>query len=208
MFKGMMQRIGLLLLLLLINFSSLTAQNSSVIGKEVNDFSLRKTNGQFVALHDYADAKGFIIVFTCNHCPFAKLYTKRLNGLHGQFAEKGVPVLAINAMDSVQYEAETFTHMQEKAKQEKYKFPYLQDATQMVGKLFGAQHTPQAFVIWKTKNGKYQIRYSGAIDDNGENPRKAIPYIANAVAQLLEGKEVSTPETPSFGCRIFYRKLP
>jgi hypothetical protein len=76
---------------------------------------------------------------------------------------------------------------------------------QTVGKDFKAEHTPHAFVIWK-ENNQWIIKYSGAIDDNGEHPEKANPYIANAVDDLLHGKPVKMPETQSFGCAIFYRK--
>ena len=94
--------------------------------------------------------------------------------------------------------------MQRKAKAEKFNFPYLQDADQEVGKMFGAEHTPQAFVIWK-ENGSYTVKYEGAIDDNGDDAAKATPFVANAVEELLAGKAVSNPRTESFGCRIFYR---
>ena len=82
---------------------------------------------------------------------------------------------------------------------------YLQDASQSVVKLFGANHTPQAFIIWR-ENNKWLIKYNGAIDDNGQHPEKAIPYVAQALRQLLAGKPVLQPKTESFGCRIMLRK--
>ena len=108
-------------------------------------------------------------------------------------------------MDTLVYEEESFELMQKKAKTEKLNFPYLFDVMQSVGKNFGAEHTPQAYVIWK-ENNKWVIKYSGAVDDNGEHPEKATPFIGNAVDDLLSNKPVSKPETQSFGCRIFYRK--
>ena len=171
----------------------------------VETFTLRNVDGKMVSLDEFPEAKGFIVVFTCNHCPFAKLYPSRFNQLNSTYGPKGVPLLAVNSMDSVLYEEESFVWMQRKAKAEKYNFPYLQDADQTVGKHFGAAHTPEAFIIWK-ENGKYVIKYEGAIDDNGEDASKALPFVANAVDQLLAGKTVSNPKTDSFGCRIFYRK--
>ena len=173
--------------------------------KTVKAFALRNIDNKMVGLEQYKNAKGFIVIFTCNHCPFAKLYTKRLNQLNRKYMKKGVPLLAVNTMDSLLYKEETFEMMQEMAKKEKYNFPYLQDATQAVGKDFNAEHTPKAYVIWKEENS-WVIKYEGAIDNDGENPRKAKSYIAEATDQLLKGQLVTLPKTESFGCRIFYRK--
>jgi peroxiredoxin len=154
---------------------------------------------------DYKNAKGFIVIFTCNHCPFAKLYTKRMNDLNSKFSKLDVPLLAINSMDTMLYEDETFGLMQEKAKKEKFNFPYLHDDSQFVGKQFDAEHTPMAFVVWKVEN-RWLIKYKGAIDDNGEHPKLAKPFVENAVNDLLQNKNVSNPVTESFGCRIFFRE--
>src|SRR5690242_10587667 len=115
----------------------------------VTNFSLRNVDGKSTLLADYPDAKGFIVVFTCNHCPFAKLYPERLNDLAKKYTSKGVPLLAISSTDTVQYEEDGFVEMVKLAKQGKYKYPYLQDADQSVAKSFHAQKTPHAFVIWK-----------------------------------------------------------
>ena len=177
----------------------------SVFGGQIVDFSLKNVDNAAISLSQFKDAKGFIIVFTCNHCPFAKLYSQRYNDLNEKYKALGVPLIAINSMDSLVYEEESFDEMQLKAQSEKFNFPYLQDGSQCVGKNFNAEHTPQAYVIWK-ENDKWVIKYSGSVDDNGENPKKATPFIANAVNELLKNKAVSEPITESFGCRIFYRK--
>lgn len=195
----------MLVCIILVSFKYNILSNTSVIGKCVNDFRLKNVDNNFVSLSKIKGAKGFIIVFTCNHCPFAKLYTNRFNELNNRFKPLGVPLIAINSMDSLLYKEETFNLMKERAEKEKYNFLYLQDPSQIVGKDFGAKHTPQAYVIWR-ENNKWAIKYSGAIDDDGENPSKAHPFIANAVNDLLSGKKVTNPETESFGCRIFYRK--
>ncbi len=174
--------------------------------KEIQNFSLRNVNGQFIGLNDYPNAKGFVVIFTCNHCPFAKLYSERLNFIDAKYKPLGIPLLAINAMDSVVYEEETFDLMRERAKTEKFTFPYLQDAAQIVGKDFQAEHTPQAYIIWKEKNNTFHIKYAGAIDDNGQVPEKATPYIPNALDELLQGKSVTHSKTKSVGCAIYYRK--
>ncbi len=195
----------LFLVLILTGFTVLKENENSDFGRIIQEFELKNTDNKTLKLSDFNGAKGFIIVFTCNHCPFAKLYPQRFNDLNEKYKKLGVPLLAINSMDTVMYEEESFEMMQEKAKKEKFTFPYLYDPFQTVAKMFKAEHTPQAFVIWKERNA-YIIKYQGAIDDNGEHPELATPYIKNAVDELLQGKNVSLPKTQSFGCRIFYRK--
>jgi peroxiredoxin len=173
--------------------------------KIIPDFTLKNVDGNMLSTADYSDAKGFIVIFTCNHCPFAKLYSKRMNDMHTKFSKQNVPLLAINSMDTLVYEDESYKMMQQKAKQEKFNFPYLYDPSQQVGKAFGADHTPMAYVIWK-ENNQWVIKYKGAIDDNGEHPKLAKPFIDNALKELLSNQKVILPETTSFGCRIFYRK--
>jgi len=108
-------------------------------------------------------------------------------------------------MDTAVYEEESFDLMRAKAMREKTNFPYLYDVTQSVGKSFGADHTPHAFILWK-ENEQWIIKYAGAIDDNGEHAELANSYIENALTELLSNKAISNAETASFGCRIYYRK--
>ncbi len=173
--------------------------------KVIKDFSLQNVNGTIFSLKEQLAAKGFMVVFTCNHCPFAKLYPARLNALNTKYKPLGVPLIAVNSMDTLVYEEESFAQMQNKAKEEHFNFPYLYDAMQIVGKNFDAEHTPQAYLIWK-ENNQWVIKYSGAIDDNGEHPELATSFIANAAEDLLHNRAVAKPVTESFGCRIIYRK--
>ena len=179
---------------------------ATINNKQVGDFSLKNVNGKNVSLKDYPDAKGFIIVFTCNHCPFAKLYYKRLNELNTEFAAKGVPLIAISSTDTISYEEDTFPENVKKAEEQHFNFPYLYDGAQKVAKAFAAQKTPHAYVIWKV-GGKWVIKYNGAIDDNGAHPELVHnAYVANAVNELLASKEVTTSEIKSIGCQINFRK--
>jgi peroxiredoxin len=170
----------------------------------IQDFSLKNVDNKMISTKAFPDAKGFIVVFICNECPFAKLYSKRLNELSTKYTSLNVPLIAINSMDTLVYEDESFKDMQLKAKNDKFKFPYLHDVDQLVAKNFDAQHTPSAFIIWKEQN-QWVIKYKGAIDDNGQNPSIAIPYVTNNVDALLKNQPVILNETLSFGCRIFYR---
>lgn len=171
----------------------------------VNDFSLLNVDGRQVSLSQYTGAKGFIVVFTCNHCPFAKLYPPRLNELNTRFAPLGVPVIAISPTDTAIYEEDTYANMVAKAQAEGYEFPYLQDATQEVARNFGAQKTPHAYVIWR-EGGQWVVKYNGAIDNNGAAPQRVTrPFVAEAVQALLAGRPVRDAETLTIGCAIRYR---
>ena len=168
-------------------------------------FNLPNVDGQRVALEQFKDAKGLMVVFTCNHCPFAKLYPARLNALNKKYKDKGVPLIAVSSTDSVQYEEDDFAHMVQYAQKEKFTFPYLYDREQTVAKKYKAQKTPHAFLIWKV-NGVYKIVYEGAIDDNGMHANQVKQaYLADAVENMLAGKKVETPSTKSVGCQIYFR---
>lgn len=202
----MKKAIGVFLLLFVaFGASSFRGVPASLLGNTVSDFRLKDTNGRTFSLNGTAGAKGFIVVFTCNHCPFAKLYPERLNALSKKYSALGVPLIAVNSMDTLVYEDETLAKMKERAAAEHYDFPYLQDPLQNVARDFKANRTPHAFVIWK-ENNSWVIRYAGAIDNNGKEPEKATPYLANAVDELLAGKTVKTGETASIGCTIYFRK--
>lgn len=176
--------------------------------KSISNFKLKSaTTNKWVSLSDYKDAKGFIIIFTSNKCPMAKFYSQRLNQMYGKYKKIGVPLIAINSMDTLAYAEESFHRMQLKVKKENLNFPYLQDKMQNVAKDFNAINTPQAFVVWKVK-GKYIIKYEGAIDDNaGDLEKVKNHYLTDAIDELLQGNEVKIVKSESFGCRIFYRGI-
>ena len=178
----------------------------SIPTKAQFDFSLKNVDGKTVSLSDNPNAKGYIIVFTCNHCPFAKLYPKRLNQLNKKYFSLGVPLIAISSTDTIMYAEDCYDKMIAKAKSGKYNFPYLYDSAQSVAKNYNAERTPQAFVIWK-ENDKWVVKYKGAIDDNGAEPKLVNEnYVANAVDELLEGNQVKQPIIGSVGCKINFRK--
>ncbi len=184
-------------------FVSFSFPNETEI--QIKNFRLKNVDNKWISLSQFKDAHGFVIVFTCNKCPMAKLYIKRLNKINDQYKKRGVYLLAINAMDTLVYAEESFKLMQKKAKNEKMTVPYLQDKKQSVAKQFKATYTPQAFIIWKNKNNKFGIKYQGAIDDNASEPDKATNLLTNTIDELLMGKPVTHSKTESFGCRIFYR---
>jgi peroxiredoxin len=195
----------LILSFLAVFISSFTVNSSSPTEKIIKNFTLKATNNQKISLLSYKNAKGFIIVFTCNKCPMAKLYSERLNNLNIKFKSKGIYLLAINSMDTVAYKEENFALMQKKVNKEKLNFPYLQDKSQKVAKQFGASCTPQSFVIIKNYLGQWIVKYEGSIDNSALEPNKANNYLEKAVDELLQKKQLSNPFTKAVGCKIFYR---
>ncbi len=175
------------------------------IGDAIADFKLKNINGKMVSLSDFSSAKGFIVVFTSNHCPFSKSYEDRVIALDNKYASQGFPVIAINPNDPEAYEEDSFANMQARAKEKGYPYPYLADDTQAVSKLFGAMRTPQIYVL-KKEGGKVILTYLGAIDDNAQDPSGVTKrYVEDAVNNLLTGKPVVTTTTKAVGCAIKWK---
>ncbi len=172
------------------------------VGDVATDFSLKNINGKKVSLKDFKSAKGFIVVFTCNHCPYAQAYEDRVLALDKKFKAKGYPIIAINPNNPDKVAEDSFENMQKRAKEKKYSFPYLLDEGQKIYPQYGATKTPHVYVLQKTANGNV-VKYIGAIDDNYEDGKLAKKhYVEDAVNALLAGKEVPVKETKAIGCSI------
>ncbi len=193
------------LILTCISFMGL-AQGYKV-GDEVKDFNLLNIDGTKKSLiTDDDKLKGYILIFTCNHCPFSVAYQDRIIDLHTKYADLGFPVLAINSNDAEQYPEDAYDAMIVRAQEKGFKFPYLYDETQDVAKQFGATKTPHVYVL-SFKKDAFIVKYIGAIDDNYESPEKVTAnYVEDAVNLLLENKEVKVPFTKAIGCSIKWKK--
>lgn len=194
-------------LLAIIGFTlSSMAHEGYHVGDNVIDFSLKDINGKMVSLQDYKEAKGFIIIFTCNHCPYAKAYEDRIIALNSKYAKAGYPVIAINPNDAEQYPDDNFENMQTRAKEKKFKFPYLYDESQSIARTYGAIKTPHVFIVQKEAKNLV-LKYTGAIDDNWENAVEAKEkYVESAVDALLAGKPITTTFTKAIGCGVKWKK--
>lgn len=194
---------SLLTLFCLICAASLSTAGISLPGYQVGDvatdFSLKNVDGNFVSLSDYKDAKGYIVIFTCNTCPYAKMYEDRIIALHNKFADKGFPVVAVNPNDPSVSPGDSFARMQERAKEKAFKFPYVFDAGQTVFPQYGATRTPHVYVL----DNNRIVKYIGAIDDNAQNPASVeMRYVEDAVAAIQVGKNPKTTSTKAIGCGI------
>ena len=168
----------------------------------VQDFKLKNIDNKEVSLSDYKAAKGFIIAFTCNTCPYAMAYEDRIIALDKKYASQGYPVIAIMPNNTTVKPGDSFEAMQRRAKEKGYTFPYLIDADQSVYPQFGATKTPHMYVLKKTKKGNV-VEYIGAIDDNYQDASAVKEkYVENAVDALLKGEEVKQKTTRAIGCTI------
>ena len=183
-----------IILLLFVLFSTLAftpipTENGYDIGDVVTDFKLENIDGKFVSLSDFETAKGFIVVFTCNTCPYAVLYEDRIEALNKKYAKLGYPVIAIMPNNVTTKPGDSMEAMQQRAKEKGFTFPYLMDVDQLVYPQFGATKTPHTYILKSTKSGPV-VQYIGAIDDNYSDPSLVKTYyVENAVDTLLNGSE-------------------
>ena len=179
-----------------------SAEKGYEIGDMATDFSLKNIDGKKVSLSDYTDAKGFLVVFTCNTCPYAVAYEDRIIALDAKYKSQGVPVIAINPNNPSAKPGDSFEKMKVRAKEKGFTFPYLLDEGQKVYPQYGATRTPHVYLLEKTATGN-QVKYIGAIDDNYQDASKVDEkYVENAVDAMLAGKEIKVTSTRAIGCTI------
>lgn len=172
------------------------------IGDVAEDFSLQNIVGNMVSLADYKDAKGFIVTFTCNTCPFAVMYEDRLQALNEKYAPLGYPVIAIMPNNTDAKPGDALPEMKKRAEEKGFTFPYLIDEGQKIYPKYGATKTPHVYVLEKNKKGNV-VKYIGAIDDNHRDASAVkVKFVENAIDALLNGEEVEQAETKAIGCGI------
>ena len=199
-----MKKTGLLFLLTVFLFTSARLPRYEV-GETVKDFTLKNTDGKMISLSDYDNAKGIIVVFDCNTCPFSKAYNDRIMELSKKYKKSDFPLIAINANDPGMSPGDSFEAMVAQAKKKGYDFPYLFDETQNVAKSFGATNTPHVFVL-KKEEDTFKVAYVGAIDNNAKSENNVSKrYVEDAVDAILADKAIPTTKTKAIGCGIKYR---
>jgi len=192
--------------LLVLFISAFTLKNTTQKGYGIGDvaagFSLKNIDNRMVSLADYKDAKGFIITFTCNTCPFAVMYEDRIQALNEKYGFQGYPVIAIMPNNTDVKPGDNMQAMKQRAQEKGFTFPYLMDEGQKVYPKFGATKTPHIYVLEKSKKGNV-VKYIGAIDDNHKDAAAVkVKFVENAVDALLKGEEVVQKETKAIGCSI------
>ncbi len=178
------------------------AQNGYKIGDKADDFSLKGVDGKNHSMSDYSEAKGFIIVFTCNHCPYSVAYEDRIIELQNNYGPKGFQVIAINPNDPISYPSDGYEPMIERAKEKGFNFPYLVDEGQALYPKYGATRTPHIFIL----DNERTVKYIGAIDNATTEKKVTEKFAENALNALLEGNDPEVAETKAIGCSIKAKK--
>ena len=189
----------LLVVVIATAFTTKTIEGYKV-GDTIEDFKLKNIDNKMVSLSDYTDAKGFVIVFTCNMCPYSVANEDRIVALDKKYKQLGFPVIAINPNDPEASRGDSFEDMKVRASEKGFTFPYLFDEGQKVYPKFGATKTPHVYIVTKKT---MKVEYIGAIDNNSRNEDKVTEkYVEDAVDALLAGKKPTKTETRAIGCSI------
>ena len=179
------------------------AQHTPIIpGKPAPFIKLKNIDDKTVSFDDYPSAKGFIVVFICNTCPYSKAYEQRIKDLDNKYSPQHFPVIAIDPNDPAVSPDDSFIKMKEHAKSRHYTFPYLYDEGQVVTNLYGATSTPHVFIVSKIGD-KYRVEYTGAVDNDMQNKNPAkISYAEDAISALLNNKKPAVAVTKAIGCGV------
>ncbi|MBT8377027.1 MAG: thioredoxin family protein [Winogradskyella sp.] len=192
----------LVVTILSTTIDSPTVVDGYKVGDIATDFSLPNIDGKMVSLSDFKKAKGFIVIFTCNTCPYAVAYEDRIVALDKKYADKGYPVVAIMPNNPKVKPGDDMDAMKVRAKEKGFTFPYLMDKGQKIYPQYGATKTPHVYLLQKTAKGNV-VKYIGAIDDNYQDAKAVTTkYVEKAVDALLAGKQIEQTETRAIGCSI------
>jgi peroxiredoxin len=195
----LLSAVGTLLVAALFSFTNPEPVGYKV-GDVATDFNLQNAvDDSWVSLKSYGDVKGYIVVFTCNACPYAVMYEDRIIALHNKYASQGYPVVAINPNDPNIQPADGFAQMKKRAADKKFPFKYLFDADQSIYPQYGATRTPHVFVL----DNDRVVRYIGAVDNNAQDAAAATEhYVSAAVEALKKGEDPNPDFTKAVGCTI------
>ncbi len=181
---------------------ALTYSTPLVLGTPAPDFQLPGTDGHTYSLASFTSAPALVVVFTCNHCPYARALEDRLIATARAYADRGVRFVAISANDANAYPEDSFAKMRERAEAKGYPFPYLYDESQQVAKAYDAVCTPDLYIF----DAQQKLAYHGRFDDNWKDPNQVTRRdLELALDQALAGKPVDFDQLPSMGCNIKWR---
>lgn len=189
-----------------ISFNIQAQEKGYSIGDKATDFNLQSVDGSWVSLSGLENAKGAIVVFSCNSCPYVVAYEDRMIDLHNNYAPKGYPLIAINPNDDQLSPKDSFEKMQERAKSKNFPFAYVYDKSQDVIKAYGGTRTPHVYLLHKVGND-FIVKYIGAIDNNHQDASAVTErYVENALMAVINGEKVPEETTKAIGCTIKWSK--
>jgi peroxiredoxin len=171
-------------------------------GAPAPDFHLPGVDGKIWDMKDFASAPWLVVVFSCNHCPYAQAWEGRLIELQREFADQGLRMVLINSNETENYPEDRMERMVERARQKNYPFPYLRDDSQETAHAYGALVTPHPMLF----DSKRRLLFQGRIDDNHERPDHVKHrYLRDAIEAAMAGRPIEAPELPVLGCSVKWR---
>ncbi|MGZ4237782.1 MAG: thioredoxin family protein [Solirubrobacteraceae bacterium] len=171
------------------------------IGDKAPEFELQDTDGASWSAPNGDGATATVVVFTCNHCPYALAWHDRLAQAARDYGQRGVRFLAISSNDAERYPRDSYDAMKARVAKEDWPMPYLYDETQDVARAYGAKTTPDVFVV----DSEGHLRYRGAPDGDYDDPGQQAQWLRDALDALLSGKQPARAETKPVGCSIKWK---
>ncbi len=173
------------------------------LGTTAPDFRLHTFDGKEIALADFRDARGLVVAFICNHCPFVKHIRNEFAQFAREYQSRGIAVVAINSNDIQAYPDDAPEGMAAEARSAGYTFPYLLDESQEVAKAYKAACTPDLFLF----DAQRKLVYRGQFDDSRPGKGTATGADLRAACDaLLGGTDIPKEQKPSIGCSIKWKK--
>lgn len=169
------------------------------------NFNLKNVDQSWISLDEYKNAPAIVIIFTCNHCPYAIAYEERIKDLDKKYRPLGVPLIAISSNNPITYPQDSFENMIIRAREKDFGFPYVFDGSQEIAHAYKAERTPHAYLL-KPMDDDFEIIYKGAIDDNYRDASQVKEhYLADKIDAVLAGEDLSYSETAAIGCTIKWK---
>jgi peroxiredoxin len=169
------------------------------IGAKAPDFKVQATDGKNYSLADFAKAKVLVVLFTCNHCPFVTGSDEVTRKTAERFKDKGVAFIGINSNSEKTHEDDSFPHMVERMKEQKFPWVYARDKSQDAAKAYGALKTPHFYVFDKDR----KLIYTGrGVDNPRDTSKMTVNDLERALEEHLSGKKLSVPLTNPIGCNV------
>lgn len=173
------------------------------VGTPAPPFSLPGTDGRTYSLESFAEARLLVVIFSCNHCPYAIACEDRFIDLQNRYRARGVEFVAINPNDDIGYPEDSFENMKARAREKNFPYPYLRDESQEVARAYDAACTPDIFVFDRER----LLRYNGRLDDNWKDPSAVTRRDLETVFEnLLAGRPIGIDPVPAIGCSIKWKR--
>ncbi len=181
---------------------ALTYSTDFPLGTKAPKFNLKGIDGKFYSLDNFKKARGLLVIFICNHCPYVKATIQRFIHIQRDFSGQGIQLVGISSNNAIKYPEDSFANMKKFSEEEGFNFPYLYDETQEVAKAYDAVCTPDIYLF----NSNLELIYHGRLDDNWEYPDKVEDNsLRNAIEEYLSNGEINGKQFPAMGCSIKWK---